>query len=153
MTLWEPPVGLGAANSAKDSAQSLWLSKSHPNRRAGDAVMDRKRRPLLAVIGDASVAEDDRYVAARALGRSAVDANFSVVTGGCGGDGGSQPGCPRVGTLPRGRCDRLASPDDAKANPWVDIALPTAWGIARPGSGGRGGGGGGAGTLNEMTLP
>ncbi|MEC7751248.1 MAG: acyl-CoA synthetase [Myxococcota bacterium] len=121
--------------------------------------MDRKRRPLLAVIGDASVAEDDpRYVAARALGRLAVDANFRLVTGGCGGvmEAASRGAHESERYQEGDVIGILPGPDDAKANPWVDIALPTGLGHMRNGLVARAdvvvAVGGGAGTLNEMTF-
>ena len=121
--------------------------------------MDRTRRPLLAVIGDASVAEDDpRYVGARALGRLAVDAGFRVVTGGHGGvmEAASRGAHESTRYGAGDVIGILPGPDATGANAWVDIALPTGLGHMRNGLVARAdvvvAVGGGAGTLNEMTF-
>lgn len=121
--------------------------------------MPQPRRLLLAVIGDASVPEDDiRYRQARELGRLAVDAGFRVVTGGNRGvmeaasRGAHESEAYKEGDV----LGILPGKDTEKANPWVDIALPTGLGHMRNGLVARAdvvvAVGGGAGTLNEMTF-
>ena len=114
---------------------------------------------MMAVVGNGQLAHDDpRYLAARALGKLAVDHGFRVLCGGMGGvmeaacrgahESGSYREGDTVGLLP----GNLA----ASANPWVDIAIPTGLGHLRNGLVASAAAvvavGGGAGTLSEVAF-
>jgi uncharacterized protein (TIGR00725 family) len=118
-----------------------------------------ERRASIAVIGDGDAAVGSTpYTRAEALGERLVDAGFRVVTGGLGGVMEAacrgarrarryQPG-DTIGVLP--------GSDAADANPFVDVAVPTALGHARNLVVAHADAvvavGGGAGTLSELAL-
>jgi uncharacterized protein (TIGR00725 family) len=86
------------------------------------------RGPYVAVIGGGNAPEDE-LVVARNVGRILAEAGAVVVCGGLGGvmeaacAGAHQAGGLTVGILP--------GSDRAKANPYVDVALPTGMGETR----------------------
>jgi uncharacterized protein (TIGR00725 family) len=92
-----------------------------------------RRRPVLVVIGQSGQLLPEVERAAETLGRLAIDAGFRVATGGMDGAMAAVSRGARsseswqegdvVGVLP-GR-----SHDDA--NEWVDVAIPTGFGMAR----------------------
>ena len=119
--------------------------------------LEDQRRPLIAVIGDASVPEDSPSGdLAFQLGRSLVDAGFRVLTGGLGGvmeaaclgarNSDNYQNGDTVGVLPGFSADN--------ANRGVDIAIPTGLEFARNSvvalSEAVVAVGGGAGTLSEI---
>lgn len=119
------------------------------------------RRPIVSVIGDSALAEDDRRLAlARRAGRLLVDGGFVVMTGGMGGvmhaalAGGREsahwsPGCC-IGLLPG------TDPDGAHVSKAADIVIPTGLDHARNLVVAQSDAviaiGGGAGTLSEMAY-
>ena len=117
------------------------------------------RRPVISVIGDASLTPDsEKYVFARTLGCLLVDNGYRIITGGLGGvmeaaSAGARAS-PRyrdgdvIGVLP--------GADPCEANPYVDIALATGLDHARnfivANSDAVIAVGGGAGTLSELSF-
>jgi uncharacterized protein (TIGR00725 family) len=118
-----------------------------------------RRRPVLAVVGNAGELPPAVEAAAEAVGRAAVDAGFRIVTGGLGGvmaaasRGARQSPAWRDGDV----LGVLPGYDRSAANPWVDVVIPsgaqlmrnvlvaaTADCVAMMG--------GGAGTLSEAAL-
>ena len=119
----------------------------------------RQRRRLIAVVGNARLADDDpRYQLARDVGRLLVDGGARVLTGGLGGvmEAASRGATesPRyqsgdtVGVLP--------GLDPALANEWVDVVIPTGLDHLRNGIVANADAiiaiGGGAGTLSEIAF-
>ena len=119
------------------------------------------RRLTIGIIGNGSLDSDldaDKARIARDLGECLIDAGFRIV---CGGKGGvMEAACAgarasdvyregdTIGILSGGRADR--------ANPFVDIVVPTSLGHARNGVVAQSDAvvavGGGAGTLSEMCF-
>ncbi len=123
------------------------------------ASISPQRPPVIAVIGNAGLPQDDpRCVFAFELGRALVDAGYVIACGGrdgvmeavCRGAHASasyRPGVT-VGVLP--------SSTPTEANPWVDVPICTGLGLARNVICAHGEAvvavGGGAGTLSEIAL-
>jgi len=116
-------------------------------------------RPLLAVVGNARLSEDDlRYEMAREVGRLAVDTGFRIVTGGLGGV--MEAACRGAHESEKHRegdtIGLLPGFDPADANPWVDIPIPTGLDHLRNGVVANAdvviAVGGGAGTLSEICF-
>ena len=121
--------------------------------------MERKRRPLVAVMGNSVVpAGDTRLALAESLGATLVEAGYRVL---CGGREGIMEAVCRgakespktfegatVAILPSGRTQ--------DANPFVDVALATGIGLSRNSLVAHADAaialGGGAGTLSEMAY-
>ena len=92
-----------------------------------------RRRPVMSVIGNSGEVPADVAEVAYELGRRAVDVGFRVASGGLDGvmeavsrgareaEGWTEGSV--VGVLPSLRAD--------SANPYVDIAMPTGFGLAR----------------------
>jgi len=116
--------------------------------------MKHFRIPLIAVVGGASCTPEEAELAAE-VGRLLARQGYGVVCGGRGGvmaaacRGANQMGGVTVGILP--------GEDDAEANDWVQIVIPTGLGEARNALVARAGLGmiaigGGYGTLSEIAL-
>ena len=118
-----------------------------------------KRRPLIAVIGDARLAEGDtRLELAERCGKLIIDAGFRLVTGGLGGvmEAASRGAHHSdryvqgdvIGLLPGKNADEAIS--------YVDIAIPTGLDVGRnliiANSDALIAIGGGPGTLSEIAL-
>ena len=116
--------------------------------------MKHFRIPLISLVGGADCSPQE---AARAeeVGRELARRGYGVVCGGRGGvmaaacRGANQMGGVTVGILP--------GDDDAEANDWVQIVIPTGIGEARNALVARAGAGviaigGGYGTLSEIAL-
>jgi len=117
------------------------------------------RRPLIAVIGDASIkADSDKYRLAESIGKALVDAEFRVLTGGLGGvmeaaclgarsSSRYQPG-DTVAVMP--------GHDPGEANAFVDISIATGLDHVRNSVVSHADAviavGGGAGTLSEICF-
>ena len=118
-----------------------------------------ERRPIIAVIGDGSIAEPDpRLTIARDCGQRLIDLGYRLLTGGLGGimraasQGGRgskayTPGCI-IGILP--------GHDPSDANEYVDICIATGIDVGRnlivANADAIIAVGGGAGTLSELAL-
>ncbi len=118
-----------------------------------------KRRPLLAVVGDAGVSDGNpAYEHARTLGRLAVDAGMRVVSGGLGGVmEAALRGAHESARYHEG--DTLAilpHPNPAEANAWADIVIASGLDHARnslvANCDAMVAVGGGAGTLSEIAF-
>jgi len=112
------------------------------------------RRPVCTVAGGSSCSREEA-AAAREVGRLLARAGFAVATGGLGGvmeaasRGARDAGGLVIGILPGG--------DPSDANPFVDLAIPTALGDARNAIVAAAGDGmvavgGSLGTLSEVAL-
>ena len=122
-------------------------------------MANRHRRPLIAVLGNGQLDDDDpRGPLAEALGTALVDARYRVL---CGGRGGVMAAVARGGRASAAWVDGdilglLPGPDASGANPWVDVVLPSGLGEARNALIARADAviavGGGAGTLSELAL-
>jgi uncharacterized protein (TIGR00725 family) len=121
--------------------------------------MKRDRRPLIAVIGDASVGEQDpHWGLAEETGRLLVERGARVVTGGLRGvmtaahRGAHGAACYREGDT----VALLPGHDPSLANPWADVVIATGLSIGRnlivANADGVVAIGGGAGTLSELAL-
>ena len=120
---------------------------------------DKSRRPMVAVIGDASVdASGDKARCARELGALIIERRWRLVTGGLGGvmreaSAGARA-CPAwrdgdiIGVIP--------SSDPSTANPFVDVVIATGMDHLRNSIVAHADAvivvGGGAGTLSEIAL-
>jgi uncharacterized protein (TIGR00725 family) len=136
---------------------SLVLNTLSFARRALDAV--ERPRPVIAVVGDAHCvtgSPEERH--ALALGKALVDAGYTLV---CGGRGGvMEAACRGARQSARWRPGSvvavLPGHDDADANPFVDVPLPTGLDAARNAVVAHAAAvvaiGGGAGTLSELAL-
>jgi hypothetical protein len=117
------------------------------------------RRSSIAVVGNARLQDGDRrLVLAFEVGRGLIDAGYRLVTGGMGGVMEAAHRGARaserwfegagIGILPDSDC--------SKANPYVDIAIPTGMGHLRNSVVAHADAviaiGGGAGTLSEAAL-
>jgi uncharacterized protein (TIGR00725 family) len=116
-------------------------------------------RPVIAVIGDGAIdATAPGYAVARRLGRVLVDAGYRIVTGGLGGvmEAASRGARESAVWSPGDVIAVLPGHDTRRANPYVDIALPTGLSTARNSIIAHGDAvvavGGAAGTLSEMAL-
>ena len=122
-------------------------------------MIENKRRPMIAVIGDSNVAsEDARLRLASEIGRLLVDNGCRVVTGGLGGvmaeamAGAHQSERYREGDT----IAVLPGHDPSEAADSADIVLATGMGLGRNIVVANADGviaiGGGAGTLSEIAL-
>ena len=91
------------------------------------------RRPLMSVIGAGGSLDGDTEALCHQLGQRAVEAGFRLASGGLGGvmaavsRGAHQASTYREGDV----IGILPSYDGSRANPDVDIAIPTGMGYAR----------------------
>ncbi len=115
------------------------------------------RRPLVAVVGDARLSDDDvRAVLARTLGRALVDRGARVLTGGLGGvmEEALRGACESAAYTEGSTVAVLPGSDPQAANPWADIVIASGLDLARnlvvANSDGIVAIGGGAGTLMEL---
>ncbi len=117
-----------------------------------------QRRPLLAVIGAASIEQTQQQLGV-SLGKAVIEAGFRLVTGGMGGmmaavsQGAHQAHCYCEGDV----LGIIPSYDTTQANPWVDIVIPSGMQLARnvlvvASADVVIGIGGGSGTLSELAL-
>lgn len=124
-----------------------------------EAPSNLKRRPMVAVIGDASTDSDGaKAVAARLVGALIIERRWRLVTGGMGGvmqeaSAGARASAAWmdgdiIGVLP--------GSDPAAANPFVDVVIPTGMDHLRNSIVAHSDAmiviGGGAGTLSEIAL-
>lgn len=124
-----------------------------------EAPSNLKRRPMVSVIGDASIDPDGaKAVAARQLGALIIERRWRLVTGGMGGvmkeaSAGARASAAWedgdiIGVLP--------GSDPATANPYVDVVIPTGMDHLRNSIVAHADAiiviGGGAGTLSEIAL-
>lgn len=124
-----------------------------------EAPSNLKRRPMVSVIGDASIDPDGaKAVAARQLGALIIERRWRLVTGGMGGvmkeaSAGARASATWedgdiIGVLP--------GSDPATANPFVDVVIPTGMDHLRNSIVAHADAiiviGGGAGTLSEIAL-
>lgn len=124
-----------------------------------EAPSNLKRRPMVSVIGDASIDPDGaKAVAARQLGALIIERRWRLVTGGMGGvmkeaSAGARASAAWedgdiIGVLP--------GSDPATANPFVDVVIPTGMDHLRNSIVAHADAiiviGGGAGTLSEIAL-
>jgi uncharacterized protein (TIGR00725 family) len=118
-----------------------------------------RRAPIVAVLGDGEVAEDDaRWQFAEALGRLVLDRGWRLQSGGRGGV--MEAACRGARSSPRwvhgSIVGILPGWDPDQANPYVDIALPTGLDHARNLLVAQADAvvaiGGGAGTLSELAF-
>lgn len=123
------------------------------------APIPQQRAPVIAVIGNAGLPQDDpRCVFAFELGRALVDAGYVIVSG--GRDGVMQAVCrgahAAAAYRPGVTVGVLPSSDPREANEWVDVPICTGLGLARNVVCAHGEAvvaiGGGAGTLSELAL-
>ena len=124
-------------------------------------MSNEKRQPIVSVIGDARLAEDDERLAlARRTGRLLVDHGFCVLTGGMGGvmDAALQGGRESEAWV-HGRCIGLlpgTNPEGEGVSKMADILIPTGLDHARNLVVAQSDAviaiGGGAGTLSEMAF-
>ena len=124
-----------------------------------DEGASMKRRPVIAVIGDASVEPGDpRELFAEAVGRLIVDRDWHVQTGGLGGvmEAASRGGRASTNWTPGAVIGILPGWEPSAANPYVDVALSTGMGHGRNLLVAQADAvvaiGGGAGTLSEMAM-
>ena len=90
------------------------------------------RRPIIAVCGSAATSPTT-HKTAKTLGRAIIDAGARLACGGMGGI--MEAAAEGAHTSPNYRegdvIGMLPGHDPATANPWIDIAIPTAMGHAR----------------------
>jgi uncharacterized protein (TIGR00725 family) len=117
------------------------------------------RKLIIAVIGDASIDPDsprDRF--AEELGKRIIDQGWQLQTGGLGGvmEAASRGGRASPSWSSGSIIGILPGCDPARANPYVDVALPTGLGHGRNLLVAQADAvvavGGGAGTLSEMAM-
>ena len=118
-----------------------------------------RRRPLIGVIGDASVKTDDRrYEIALQLGQLLIDHGFRVMTGGLGGimEAACKGARRSTSYAPGDTIGVLPGHDTREACNAIDIVIPTGLDIARSSIVAHADAivaiGGGAGTLSEMAV-
>ena len=118
-----------------------------------------RRLPSVAVVGSAQCASGDiRLALAEELGARVIDEGYMLVTGGLGGVmEAACRGARSSSSWSQGRIvGILPGHDPDKANPWVDVAVPTGLDLSRNVVVAHADAlvaiGGGAGTLAEMAL-
>lgn len=116
-------------------------------------------RPLVAVVGDASLESGDAKAAcARAIGALIMEQRWRLVTGGLGGVMGEASAGARSSSAWRDGdiIGVIPGSDPASANPYVDVVIPTGMDHLRNSIVAHSDAiiviGGGAGTLSEIAL-
>jgi uncharacterized protein (TIGR00725 family) len=117
------------------------------------------RRPIISVIGDASLTDPARIDQMRSLGAAIIDAGFRVVTGGRGGvmEAVSDGARHAQGWFDGAVIGIVPSYQASEANDWCDIVIPSGMQLGRNVLVVSTGAvvvccGGGAGTLSEIAL-
>ena len=122
-------------------------------------MTNMKKRPLVAVVGDAGKARDEAsYQIAQDLGEKLVDHGYRVLTGGLGGImEAACEGARRSAAYANGdTIGILPGHDSTEASEAVDIVIPTGLDVARNMIVGHADAvvaiGGGAGTMSELAT-